>query len=160
MNTKLIIGLDPGSASGAWGMVDQHGKYIDCGAILSDEGRIEVESLFAILRFYADQYDEVYIAVEDVHTMPNQGIASSGKFMRAAGAIEAVATIVGNKMILVRPQLWKKHHNLIGTEKAASLELARSIWPEAPLKLKKHHNQADALLIALWLAHQKPSQFG
>jgi crossover junction endodeoxyribonuclease RuvC len=50
--------------------------------------------------------------------------------------------------------VWKKHHGLIGTEKAASLELARSLWPEAPLKLKKDHNKADALLMALWLKSQ------
>ena len=153
-NSKIVVGLDPGSASGAWAMVDQYGKYIDCGNILSDDGRVNVKSLAKILQFYRDMHDEMRIAVEDVHTMPNQGIASSGKFMRAAGAIEAIATMTGDSMVLVRPQVWKKHHALIGTDKAASLELARSLWPEAPLKLKKDHNKADALLIALWLKDQ------
>jgi crossover junction endodeoxyribonuclease RuvC len=93
------------------------------------------------------------MAVEDVHTMPGQGIASSGKFMRAAGSIEAVAALAGDRVVLVRPQVWKKYHGLIGTEKVASLELARSLWPEAPLKLKKDHNKADALLMAMWLRY-------
>ena len=153
-NSKIVVGLDPGSASGAWGMVDQYGKYIDCGNILSDDGRVDVKTLHKILQFYRDMHDEMHIAVEDVHTMPGQGISSSGKFMRAAGAIEAVATMMGDSMVLVRPQVWKKYHGLIGTEKAASLELARSLWPEAPLKLKKDHNKADALLMALWLKSQ------
>ena len=154
MKSKIIVGLDPGSASGAWGMVDQYGKYIDCGNILSDDGRVDVKNLVKILQFYRDMHDEMHIAVEDVHTMPGQGIASSGKFMRATGAIEAVATMVGDSMVLVRPQVWKKYHGLIGTDKNAGLELARSLWPDAPLKLKKHHNLADALLMAMWLKSQ------
>jgi len=154
ITTKLYLGLDPGSASGAWGMVDQYGKYVDCGNILATDGRVDVKNLAKILQFYRDFLEEMHIAVEDVGVRPGQGIASSGKFMRAAGAIEAVATIMGDTMVLVRPQVWKKHHNLIGTEKAASLELARSLWAEAPLKLKKDHNKADALLIALWLKDQ------
>lgn len=154
MKSKIIVGLDPGSASGAWGMVDQYGKYIDCGNILSDDGRVDVKNLMKILQFYRDMHDEMHIAVEDVHTMPGQGIASSGKFMRATGAIEAVATMVGDSMVLVRPQVWKKYHGLIGTDKNAGLELARSLWPDAPLKLKKHHNLADALLMAMWLKSQ------
>ena len=86
--------------------------------------------------------------------MPKQGIASSGKFMRAAGAIEATAALTGSPMILVTPQRWKRHHGLIGTEKKASLELARQRWPDAPLKLVKHHGRADALLMAQWLKDQ------
>ena len=73
--------------------------------------------------------------------------------MRAAGAIEAVGALVGDTLTLVRPQVWKKHHGLIGTEKKASLELARRIWPDAQLRLAKHHGRADALLIALWLRY-------
>ena len=154
ITTKLFLGLDPGSASGAWGMVDQYGKYVDCGNILATDGRVDVKNLAKILQFYRDMHDEMHIAVEDVGVRPGQGIASSGKFMRAAGAIEAVATMIGDSMVLVRPQVWKKHHGLIGTEKAASLELARWLWSEAPLKLKKDHNKADALLMALWLRGQ------
>lgn len=157
ITSKLVVGLDPGSASGAWGMVDQYGKYIDCGSIFANDGRIDAKNLMQILTFYRDMHDQIIIAVEDVGVRPGQGIASSGKFMRAAGAIEAVAAIMGDSMVLVRPQVWKKHHGLIGTEKLASLEMARTLWPEAPLKLKKNHNQADALLIALWLKDQRLS---
>ena len=33
-------------------------------------------------------------------------------------------------------------------EKGASLVTARTLYPSAPLKLAKHHNRAEALLIA------------
>lgn len=151
---NAFIGLDPGSSSGAWGVIDENLSYIGSGNIVSYEGRIDIILLCATIANYKHNFKNLYIAVEDVGVRPGQGIASTGKFMRAAGAIEAVATMTGDSMVLVRPQVWKKHHNLIGTDKAASLELARSLWPEAPLKLKKDHNKADALLIALWLKDQ------
>ena len=150
MYKKIFIGLDPGSSSGAYGIVDQEGNYVSCGEIPTVLGRVDAVALFACISLSV----ETYIAVEDVHTMPKQGIASSGKFMRAAGAIEATAALTGSPMVLVTPQRWKRHHNLIGTEKKASLELARKLWRDAPLKLVKHHNMADALLMALWLKDQ------
>ena len=150
MYKKIFIGLDPGSSSGAYGIVDQEGNYVSCGEIPTVLGRVDAIALCACISLSV----EAYIAVEDVHTMPKQGIASSGKFMRAAGAIEATAALTGAPMILVTPQCWKKHHGLIGTEKKASLELARQQWPDAPLKLAKHHGRADALLMALWLKDQ------
>jgi crossover junction endodeoxyribonuclease RuvC len=71
--------------------------------------------------------------------------------MRAAGAIEATAALTRYPTMLVTPQAWKKYHGLIGSEKAASLELARSMFPEASLKRQKDHGRADALLMAVWL---------
>ena len=150
MITKIFIGLDPGSSSGAYGVIDQDGEYVTCGDIPTFNGRVDVRTLFELVNLKVNSC----FAVEDVHTMPKQGIASSGKFMRAAGAIEATAALTGAPMILVTPQRWKKHHGLIGTEKKASLELARQRWPDAPLNLVKHHGRADALLMALWLKDQ------
>jgi crossover junction endodeoxyribonuclease RuvC len=144
---KIFIGLDPGSSSGAWAVINADGQYIGCGDLPVKDGRIDAIDLYRLLRTEIP----VHVAVEDVHTMPGQGIASSGKFMRAAGAIEAVAAIIADSVTLVRPQVWKKYHGLIGMEKKASLDLARYLWPDAPLKLAKHHGRADALLMALWL---------
>ena len=149
---KIFIGLDPGSASGAWGIIDEHGGYVDCGEIPTVDSRVNSVALSLLLHTIGAS--TIYIAVEDVHTMPGQGISSSGKFMRAAGATEAVAALVGDEVVLVRPQVWKKHHGLIGKDKNASLELAQRIWPDAPLNLKKHHGRADALLMALWINDQ------
>lgn len=150
---NAFIGLDPGSSSGAWGVIDERLNYVDCGDIVSNNGRIDVVFLCAILAKYKHDFQNLYIAMEEVGVRPGQGIASSGKFMRAAGSIEAVAALTGDSFVLVRPQVWKKSHALLNTDKKASLELARHIWPDADLRLVKHHGRADALLIALWLAH-------
>lgn len=147
MEQKIFIGIDPGSSSGAWAAIDHTGLYVGCGDLPTVDGRINAVELMELV-----WHDiPTHIAVEDVHTMPGQGIASSGKFMRAAGSIEAVAALAGDSLTLVRPQVWKRFHGLIGTEKVASLHMAREVWPSAPLKLAKHHGRADALLIASWL---------
>jgi len=91
--------------------------------------------------------DSYVICIENVGVRPGQGIASSGKFMRSAGAIEAVSAICSDRVEYVLPQAWKKEMGL-GKDKEKSLEMARQLFPDAMLNLKKHHGKAEALLIA------------
>lgn len=147
----IAIGLDPGSSSGAWAAIDHTNKVIGCGDIANKDGRIVAKTLYDLLMACVSPKDTAMIVVESVHTMPGQGVASQGKFMRAAGAIEAVAELTGFQLILVSPQKWKKHMGLIGQDKKAGLFLARELFPEAKLTKIKDHNIADALLMALWL---------
>ena len=78
---------------------------------------------------------------------PGQGISSSGKFMRAFGAIEAVSQLCSDRVEMVLPQVWKKALGL-KADKEESLIMARQLFPDALLNLKKHHGKAEALLIA------------
>ncbi len=150
----IYIGIDPGAISGAYAAIDHNGEFIVCDDIPSIDGRINATNLRYLLKSCVTTFDSAMIAVESVHSMPKQGIASTAKFMRAVGAIEATAELTHYPLVLVRPQVWKKYHGLIGTEKVASLELARSMYPEASLKRIKDTGRADALLMALWLKGQ------
>jgi crossover junction endodeoxyribonuclease RuvC len=147
----VFIGVDPGAVSGAYAAIDHNGEYIACGDIPSVNGRVNASQLRYVLKSCVSSFDTALIVVESVHSMPKQGIASTAKFMLAVGAIEATAELTHFPLTLVTPQAWKKHHGLIGTEKVASLELARSMFPEASLKRQKDHGRADALLMAVWL---------
>jgi len=151
----IYIGIDPGLRSGAWGAIDHNGAFVACGDIESANDRVLPRmlkiALQAAIKLGQDGAD---IVIEQVGVMPGQGIASTGKFMRATGTIEAVVDLLLYPYEYVTPQKWKKHHGLIGTEKKASLSLARTKWPTAPLKLVKHHGRADALLMAEWLLDQ------
>lgn len=147
----VFVGLDPGAISGAWAAIGHNGDYIDCGDIQSVDGRVLANTLYQSIKGAVSSFDTAMIAVESVHAFSGQGISSTSKFMRAAGSIEAVAELTGYPFVLVTPQKWKKYHGLIGTEKSASLELARGLFPQAPLTRKKDHGRADALLMALWL---------
>jgi crossover junction endodeoxyribonuclease RuvC len=50
----------------------------------------------------------------------------------------------------VQPATWKDWYSLTGKKKAASLHTARTLFPALTdrLKLQKHHNRAESLLIA------------
>lgn len=147
----IYIGIDPGAISGAYAAVNHNGEFVACGDIASVDGRVNATHLRYAIKSCVSTFDTAMIAVESVFSMPKQGIASTAKFMRAVGAIEATAELTHYPFVLVRPQVWKKHHGLIGTEKVASLELARSMFPEASLKRIKDTGRADAILMALWL---------
>jgi len=144
------IAIDPGLRSGAIAAIDQSGAFVACGDIAADNDRINPRKLMDQIRSMVPPGDIAHIVIEDVWVMPKQGSVSSAGFMRAAGAIETVAGLTGYAVTLVRPQTWKRHFCLIGSDKAGDLALARQLWPTAPLKLVKSHNQGDALLIAKW----------
>jgi crossover junction endodeoxyribonuclease RuvC len=90
--------------------------------------------------------------MEQVHSMPSQGVSSTFTFGRAVGVISAVCELTRYPVHLVTPQRWKKHFHLTA-DKNESLDMARYLWPEAKLKLKKDINKAEALLIAEYLRH-------
>ena len=52
--------------------------------------------------------------------------------------------------MLVTPQKWKKELGLT-SDKDLSLNMARELWPDAPLARKMDNGRAEALLMAEWL---------
>jgi crossover junction endodeoxyribonuclease RuvC len=96
---------------------------------------------------------DIEIVVEAVHAMPKQGVSSSFKFGMAYGAALALAERFHAPWGTVTPQKWKKYMKLT-SNKNDSLEMARNLWPNAPLHLKKHDGRAEALLMAEWLRTQ------
>ena len=150
---RLFVGIDPGAISGAWGVIDHHGQYKASGFIPNDAGRVQARQLNADL-LQAINFEDVSFVLEDVHAMPKQGVSSTFTFGRAVGVIEAVVQMQHQPWFIVRPQRWKADMG-VTSDKETSLELARSIWPDAPLKRKKDHGVAEALLMAEWLRRQE-----
>lgn len=146
----IYLSIDPGLVSGAWAALDGNGDFVACGDVPNADGRVQPRALKQALQACVLAGDSAEIVIEQVGVMPGQGIASSGRFMRATGCIEAVAMLMNYPVHFVTPQAWKKHHGLIGKPKAASLAMAKDLWPTAPLKLVKHHGRAEALLLAKW----------
>lgn len=92
-------------------------------------------------------------ALESVHAMPKQGVASSFNFGCNLGQWMGLLAALSIPYIMPRPQQWKKGlvKKADGKDpKLASLVVARRLFPEAHLSHKKHHGRADALLIAYW----------
>ena len=103
----IWIGLDPGSISGAVGALDSNGDYLDSFMIEhKDKNILPLVFKNMILRCI-DPREGAEICMEAVHSMPNQGVASSFQFGRAVGVISAVAELTNYPFHLVTPQKWK-----------------------------------------------------
>ncbi len=149
----LILGVDPGLASGAWGLIDHHGAYRACGPIPSADRRITVRRWREDL-LQAVGREDCVAALESVHSMPGQGVASTFAFGRAVGAIQGLLDLLPWPVTLAEPRVWKRTMGLTA-DKSSSLLAARSLWPEAPLTRVKDHGAAEALLLAEWLRRQR-----
>jgi crossover junction endodeoxyribonuclease RuvC len=66
------------------------------------------------------------VVIEDVHSMPNQGVASSFQFGRTVGQIEAMMTaLTDGAPHYVTPQKWKKFYSELITDEM--LEIKKEI---------------------------------
>jgi len=148
----VYIGVDPGSVSGALGALDHHGNYLEAFNIEHKDKHILALVFKSRILSLVDPKIGAEICMEQVHSMPNQGVSSTFAFGRAVGVISAVCELSRWPVHLVTPQRWKKHFHL-SADKNESLDMARYLWPEAKLKLKKDGNKAEALLIAEYLRH-------
>ncbi len=94
--------------------------------------------------------ERVKVVVEHVTAMPGQGVTSMFNFGQSFGVIKGVCAALKLPIYFVRPMKWKKHFNLIKTNKDASRTKAIEIYPSISNKLsrKKDCNKADAILIA------------
>ena len=147
----LYLGIDPGF-SGAWGLIDHHGNFKACGDMHHTDKYILTDKIFGeiIDEIHGDDHQ---VVVETVHSMPKQGVASSFKFGVAYGGAVALADRLNSAWHMVSPQMWKKALAL-DSDKQKSLDLARKLWPDAPLKRQKDNGRAEALLMAYWLRNQ------
>ena len=106
------------------------------------------------LRDWIQAHHPDLVAIERAGSMPRQGVASAFKYGRAAGTCEAVVACCGVPTLLVEPSKWKRALHL-NSDKEASRQLAIQLFPDAhdQLALKKHHQRAEAMLIALYAAN-------
>ena len=83
--------------------------------------------------------------------MSKQGISSTFRYARAAGALEGVIAACKVPMTLVAPRTWKTHFRLDSSKENARA-LAIQLIPAAAseLQLVKHHHRAEAVLIGVF----------
>lgn len=157
MTTVLAIDI---GISGAIAKVDYRGEAAvrDIPVIEDASGkRIDGAGLLRVVRDLWPAGHPCLALFEDVRprSIGNGGkqtnsMFSQGSMMRSRGVVEAVLEIAGLKPQVVQPQVWKRWYALLGTEKKASLEKARVLYPAIAhdLRLAKFHNRAESLLIA------------
>lgn len=129
-----------------------------CAAILRD-----LQSRIVDVRFYLEapvlgpamkkrQAAGPDLAAEDGHMAQSSLKTITGTFY-LCGQIVGILATIGARYEIVNPQVWKRAMMPgAARDKDASRQMALQLFPGAMdlLKLKKHHNRAEALLLAEW----------
>jgi crossover junction endodeoxyribonuclease RuvC len=150
----IILGIDPGAATGAWGIIDSTKGVIALSdlpthKIALSTGRLRVEFDPHGFAQVVRELRPRHAIVEAVHAMPKQGSASTFRLGYAAGAIYGVLATLEIPVTFCTPQRWQGHHHIQrGPDDAVkrALQLFPNLQPQ--LARKKDHHRADAILIA------------
>jgi crossover junction endodeoxyribonuclease RuvC len=152
----LIIGIDPGISGSICFFKD--GKILDVVEMPTmTEGKknkkqVNGAQIYNEITKRVNKAEKVNVRViiEQVSAMPGQGVTSMFNFGQSFGILKGICSAMQLPMFFVRPAKWKKHFNLINSEKDASRTRAIEIFPyfSPQLSRKKDSNKADAILIA------------
>jgi crossover junction endodeoxyribonuclease RuvC len=150
----IIIGIDPG-ISGAISILENK-KVLDVYDTPTmidgkkNKRQVNGAQVANIIKERMNDGKEISIVVEHVNAMPGQGVTSMFNFGQSFGVIKGICSALSLPIHFVRPTKWKKHFNLINTNKDASRTKVIEVYPEisSNLSRKKDGNKADAILIA------------
>lgn len=156
----IYIGIDPG-LSGAVGIISSPGmgnlckilQVLDTPTALVEGEKTKRKYLAAAMALILEPFQgsECLVVLENVHSMPKQGVASSFNFGEGKGLWEGIIAAYKLPMELVSPQRWKKAIMVDqGKDKSAARFKAMALFPvlSQQLKLVKHDGRAEALLMA------------
>jgi crossover junction endodeoxyribonuclease RuvC len=157
----MIVGIDPG-LRGALAFLSDKGKFINIfdvpimangKATGTNKNIVNVQELNSLLqsviRFEKESYEVINCWIENVHSMPGQGVASAFNFGHTCASIATVIKLALIRVEFITPQAWKKHFK-ISSDKEVARALAIDLFPDAAhlLSRKKDEGRAEALLIA------------
>lgn len=162
----MVVGIDPGK-TGAYAVLTNQGVYVGVDDLpletyqMSKNGklmwRLNAEAFKAGLQLSKLKSRPMTVALEWGWARPGEGVSSSFRSGRMLGSLDAIVALVcPERTHYILPKVWKKHFNLTGKPKQASLLLARRLFPDAPLNFKKDHGRAEALLIAKFTCEARP----
>ena len=146
----IYIGVDPGKKGGyAW--------YTD--------GVMRVrqwdDNYFAQdMHLLAAMDDRLMACVEKVGAMPGQGTVSMFSFGQSFGFILGVLTAFGIPYQLVPPRKWKAEYGLLNTQKQASVDVAKRLFPEVSfLPTERCRKESDGMSDAVLMAEYARRKF-
>lgn len=160
--TTIHVGIDMG-LTGAIAAIDWQGRVeIRDMPTTATPGkrtvgrRIDPLELRRVLYAMAPAVESCRVCIEDVHAGFGPGAAARASLMHSRGVCEAVVELCGMEWVAVAPRTWKAHLGLLLARKSASIDAAVRLYPHAAgmIRLQKHHNRAEALLLAHWMREQ------
>jgi crossover junction endodeoxyribonuclease RuvC len=149
----MILGIDVG-LTGAVAVLTDWGTPLECFDLPvmangKKSARVKQQLNARALAKAIHRGEYEYLAfIEQQSARPKQGVSSMFSLGHSMGTIQGVLAALGIPFIMVQPQEWKSCFKLQHAEKDASRTVAARLFPTMELHLKKHHNRAEALLIA------------
>lgn len=151
----LVLGIDPGY-SGALSLFNPTTKELLAikEMPLTNDGWGKKEVVLNELVLFLEEWSEqiAFAAMEKVHSMPDQGVASMFNFGMWYGALRGLLAANFIQTFLVRPQDWKQAMKLINKDKSWSRNLAMDMFPKSKDEFKraKDDGKAESALIAVY----------
>jgi crossover junction endodeoxyribonuclease RuvC len=150
----IIIGIDPG-ISGAVCILT-NGKITEIYEMPTmidgkkNKKQVNGAEITNIINKEIENEKNVKVVIEHVSAMPGQGVTSMFNFGQSFGVLKGICAALKLPVHFIRPVKWKKHFNLINSEKDASRTKVIEAFPYISSKIskKKDSNKADAILIA------------
>ena len=152
----LIIGIDPGiSGSICFFLNGEINDVIDMPTMTDgkkNKKQVNGAQIYNEIQKRINKIDKlkIRVVIEQVSAMPGQGVTSMFNFGQSFGILKGICSAMQLPLYFVRPAKWKKHYNLINSQKDASRTRAIEIFPyfSSQLSKKKDSNKAEAILIA------------
>ena len=148
MSISAYVGIDPGS-TGAIAFLGENEEFL---AIIDYPG--SSSELWMVLQDL--KAIQVNLAIlEQVHSMPKQGVATTFKFGTNFGIWQMACSAMEWPTELITPQRWRKILDSsvpLKPEKEDLRQYALRKWPEASnyLKRKKDHGRAEAMIMSMY----------
>lgn len=152
----LVLGIDPGLGGATAFINPVGGVTVDDMPTLAlirggkNKREIDAAMLADRIEFYAKRYD-MKAVVEQVWSMPGQGVSAVFAFGRAYGIVIGVLAALDIPVTFVAPQRWKKALQVPAAKDGARAR-ASQLMPSAACNwpLVKHDGRAEAALIAYY----------
>lgn len=140
----LFLGIDPGG-SGSFALIHKNGLLVDASAM--------PETMKDIADYLKEFAPRIQMAlIEAVHSMPDQGVASSFTFGQNVGALHMGLVAHGIPFEFVQPRAWQQPLGLIRLTKDETITQKKNRHKARAQELfpskKVIHAIADGMLIA------------
>ena len=150
----IIIGIDPGVSGAICILTDgKITEIYDMPTMIDgkkNKKQVNGAEITNIINKELVNEKDINVVIEHVSAMPGQGVTSMFNFGQSFGVLKGICAALKLPVHFIRPVKWKKHFNLINTEKDASRTKVIEVFPYISSKIskKKDANKADAILIS------------
>ncbi len=159
MTPARVLGIDPGSRTTGYGLIDRDGNrmsYVASGCIRTEgsDFHARLAQIYRGIETVIDDYGPAEVAVEEVFVARNPG--SALKLGQARGA--AIAAAIAHDMPVTGYAARRVKQAVVGTGRATKQQVQHMVKATLALSEAPAQDAADALAVAL--CHAQSSRKG